>query len=267
METLTIDDIDVNNDLQVLLYIFSDIYWDFDEISSNPNLSIKIIRKLKDILDWNKITLNSSITEDDIINNPDLYWNWKILSGNIKTVFYEENSRNIDNLIRNSMYKNTIQLLNKLPEKNWNFNYLSYNTNLDLEFIKANKNKKWNLIVLSKNPVITFDFVRHNLDISWSFTGLSENPNITWEIISNHPEYKWYNYSVCKNPNLTWRIVYENRNNKLFENIGYLENNLFSHHPVLKIRNENKNKIKYISRILKVDIRLYNDIINTIIKF
>ena len=61
-------------------------------------------------------------------------------------------------------------LLEKYPNKPWNWEWISYNPNITMEFIEKYPNKPW--------------------DWHW----MSHNPNINMEMIEKHPEKT---LSVC----------------------------------------------------------------------
>jgi hypothetical protein len=74
--------------------------------------------KYKDILNWDILCQNSSITWEMIKNNTDLPWVWEILSEN----------PNI-----------TLDIIESNPDKDWDFNNLFGNPNIDKEYILKNK--------------------------------------------------------------------------------------------------------------------------------
>src|SRR4051812_45453863 len=59
------------------------------------------------------------------------------------------------------------KLLQKFPEKPWDW--------------------KW----LSANPNITFDYVRKHPEKPWDWEWLSGNPNITFDIVLAYPDKPW----------------------------------------------------------------------------
>ena len=61
-------------------------------------------------------------------------------------------------------------------------------------------NKDWEWYHLSKNPNITFQYVLENSDKDWDWDGLSCNPNITFQYVLNHPNehWNWQNLSSNK---------------------------------------------------------------------
>ena len=67
------------------------------------------------------------------------------------------------------------KLLLEFSDKPWNWNGLSCNPNITMNFVKANPDKPWDWNELSRNPNITMDFVKANPDKPWDWDGLSWN--------------------------------------------------------------------------------------------
>lgn len=134
-----------------------------------------------------------------------------------------------------------IRLLEKYPEKNWNWERLSANPNITLEYIDKHPTSdkyRWNWLGISSNPNITIEFVEkyynsnkyrwdwgelsHYLPItlkifekyisSWNYFRLSHNCSITIEIISKYKSLGWDWEVISCNPNITMKIVEEYKN-------------------------------------------------------
>ena len=71
-------------------------------------------------------------------------------------------------------YKGYFKLINNNKDKPWNWEYLSKNENITVDFIKNNLEKPWNWKYLSKNPNITWEFIENNLDKDWDWKYLSK---------------------------------------------------------------------------------------------
>ena len=77
-------------------------------------------------------------------------------------------------LLKQMSNKNAlIFLLEKYPEKKWDWRNLSANPNVTMEYVDAHLN---------------------DTSFKWDYRFLSMNPNLTMEYIEAHPEKKW-NYS------------------------------------------------------------------------
>src|SRR3990167_5937869 len=72
------------NPLEKILEAFPSAQWDWNILSSNNHLSLKIVQENLDMpWDWNSLTGNPNVATWEIVrNNPDKSWNWSILSGN-----------------------------------------------------------------------------------------------------------------------------------------------------------------------------------------
>ena len=51
------------------------------------------------------------------------------------------------------------------------------------QYIKDNSDEPWDYNCLSYNSNITWKIVQTNLDKPWNYSFLSENSNITWKIV------------------------------------------------------------------------------------
>ena len=99
--------------------------------------------------------------------------------------------------------------------KNWDWNSLSQNPNITLEFIEANPNFPWVWGCIAFNPNVTQEYiVRHRYEFSFT-KGIARHPCLTEEFIVLHPELNWnekelqYNSGLhmsyfIKRPNKTW---------------------------------------------------------------
>jgi len=83
-----------------------------------------------------------------------------------------------------------LNFINKYPNANWQYLYLSSNPCITIEYILLNKDKKWdwNEIFL-RNPNISIKIIEKYIDKTnwgWGLYELSKNPNITVEFIEKH---------------------------------------------------------------------------------
>ena len=53
-----------------------------------------------------------------------------------------------------------IELIEKFPDNDWDWDAISYNPNLTLEWLDKYPNKPWNWDGLSANPNLTFDILK-----------------------------------------------------------------------------------------------------------
>lgn len=119
-------------------------------------------------------------------------------------------------------------LLEKYPDKRWDWGCISINPNITQDFIKRYPDKPWiinnhkyitqtvndylddyNTIKLSKNDTwaiisqdlnITLNFIEKNIDMPFNWHFISQNPNITIDFIKKYPNVQW-----------NWRNISENK--------------------------------------------------------
>src|SRR5208283_3501814 len=61
--------------------------------------------------------------------------------------------------------------------------------------------KPWNWHGVSQNPNITPEYIETHPELPWRWHSISYNPNITPEFIESHPELPWnWNCIISRNP-------------------------------------------------------------------
>ena len=65
-------------------------------------------------------------------------------------------------------------LLEKYPDKHWNFNNISHNPNITMEIIEKYPEKPWDWDGISMNPNITMEMIEKNIN-KIKFSYLSDN--------------------------------------------------------------------------------------------
>lgn len=160
------------NHLLTLLKLLPDERWDYNTLSSNPN-----------ILEYD--------TLDYILQNSDKGWDWREISTH-DYVTWE-----------------TMQNHTNIPWAKNNFCYNKNISKLDLEFIKQNfVTQIWKYrVFMYKN--ISIEDIKKEHDLINYFT-LSQNKNYTWEIIQNNPDIPWDYDGVQRNRNITLDNIYDN---------------------------------------------------------
>lgn len=163
-------------------------------------------------------------------------------------------------------------LLNKYPDKNWDWLELSKNPNItkefidnnlhlpwdwnlgvssnrnvDFKFIEKHKDKKWNWLLLSKHIKLNQQTLTKYKD-KLNFCKLSLNPNITLDLVLNNRKLCWNYHNMLLNPIMTVDFFLKYKN-KLFYNV-YFSNNLLSMNPEITIDELNK---LYINKRQKLD--------------
>ena len=95
-------------------------------------------------------------------------------------------------------------LIEKYPEKPWNWDGISRNPNITMEFIEKYPDKQWNWKWISKNPNITIKFIEKNIN-KIDFSALSSN-NFTYQNELNHINNQKQAFRLLENLNLTTRL-------------------------------------------------------------
>ena len=99
------------------------IKFEWNDISSNPNITMKMIEKYQNNpWNWSYISINKAITMETINKYPNKPWDWKYISSN-------------PNL--------TMAMIEKYPNNDWNWEILSHNPNLTIEIINKYPDKPW----------------------------------------------------------------------------------------------------------------------------
>ena len=163
--------------------------WDYNIISERKDLDIEFIKLYKDNLNWKLISENVDMS--DVINNPELPWNWKAISSNKKVTQ--------DDLIEN-------------PQCEWDYSKLS--NHIDINFVYSNIDLSWNYSVLSER--VNINFILQNPTMPWDFSRMSSNPTLTIQYILDHPNNEWRWCSIINNNNM-YDLLNHNIHMKDFE--------------------------------------------------
>ena len=135
--------------------------WSKTEMSSNPCISVKLIKSYKSHRqfsdwDWKLISSNPGIYEDDILEHQDLPWNWNFVltNPNVSLGFILEE---IDDEVTKSDMGNA----------------LSSSKSITVKDIKEHWYIQWNWCLLTSNPSITLDDIEKFPDLPWDPDALS----------------------------------------------------------------------------------------------
>ena len=60
-----------------------------------------------------------------------------------------------------------------------------------MKFIEKNPDKPWDWEGISSNSNITMKFIEKNPDKPWDWEGISSNSNLTMEFLENNPDKPW----------------------------------------------------------------------------
>jgi hypothetical protein len=154
--------------------------------------------------DWEKISMDKSITYDIVLSNPKHPW---VPVHFIRDSFFQTLPDNtILEIIRNNMdfpwygYHISIYIdINKEqdqklvidnPEMRWNWHLFSKNIE-NLNFIRKTSDRPWDWESLCVKKHITWEFILEFADKNWSWYTLSEHSQINWGFVLEHPELPW----------------------------------------------------------------------------
>lgn len=178
--------------------------------------------------DFDCLSSNESITFNFIISH-DFEWNWLEISGRINMEIIDA----------------SLHLDFNYP---WERCGLSENPNITIEFIETYFSDSrlighWNWEKLSNNPIIDIEFVKRHIDKDWDWIALSSNSGITLEMIESNLEFSWDWDRIGYNPNLTLEFIYKYKdkfqrkyNSQIFHAISYNE----FHKDLYLVRQESK---------------------------
>jgi hypothetical protein len=168
--------------------------------------------KLPDIINY----VNDHITDQYDLEN---YWRYisrhKYLTWDIIEQ-YPDKPWNWDRISQNTNIKWS-DIKNNLNNHfhKWNWEYLSNRIDLDLEYVIDDMDNPWDWHQISSNKILTWDLVNKNLDKPWNWYYISQHPNIKWSNIKNNldnPNCKWEWGGISKNPNINCEIINSNLN-------------------------------------------------------
>jgi hypothetical protein len=270
-----------NMTLKMILAIPKQIY-DRKYQSANPNLTMDFIKKHEDFgWKWKEISKNAGISMQDIMDNPempwcsnqfsynpnltiefvlahwDYKWNWEYIFEHVNIPI--ETVMKLENMHKHTQYRR-MYCINKYVTESvvrtnwhypWNYNALSENANISLNFAMEHKSESWNwadflrradihdiekhedflhnktdfknnpyAMELSKNPTITVEFIMKRRDYRWCFRGLLRYSTIPFdELITilntnrSKADFEWMQYVHVGNPNVTAQFLHDYINN------------------------------------------------------
>lgn len=164
---------------------------------------------------WNWFFISKTVLEMDIEKNLHIPWNWTgvSLNPNISIRFIKKFKDKLNlNLV---CKKRTLQEIEKYPELFLDFQELSDNINITIDFIEKYISEDWNWYRLSKNENIKPEDIEKRIFLPWNWKGISRNINITNDFL------KKYKYKFS------------------FENIYYIKNTVF-----FKIKNKDPARLE-----------------------
>lgn len=175
--------------------------WDWYNIFkyANKDLTIILLDAWGRFPPWdalnigNWISLNKNITENDVNNNYDAFYEseeWWGLSYN---------------------YKLSWDFIMKNIEQDWSWDVLSSREDLTFEVIKNNVEAPWDWKELCAQKCVTHELIQKTLSnklFKWDLEELTKNPNFSLKLIDEMYFDYWSYESITYNPNLTWKFVF-----------------------------------------------------------
>lgn len=203
---------------------------------------VKFVRENMRGYYWNfdVLTLHPSFTIEDILENPDLPWEIKLLHRRVDfdlSILDDTPTRHWNWFEIQKKYNVSVwDYVLKYEHLGWDWSYLTrfHSGNVRWDIIQKYKRMNWDwkmLLGFSKpdefeqlyecmpEPCTTF-FCTHNIvdwkfidkhpNLPWDFNELSKNDkNIDWKFIENHPFLPWNFKEISKNDKITnnWETV------------------------------------------------------------
>lgn len=145
--------------------------------------TLEFFRKHKDELEIDELCANSNshITLQDVIDNPDLPWDYASFLMCSRKISWDDYNK----YIRNSdlPWGNSVPVLNGVT----------------LDIVKNNPDVNWDYSELSLSDIITEEYVENNFDKDWDYHCLTVNPKITKEFMEKHSDKPWDTRYINKN--------------------------------------------------------------------
>ena len=84
---------------------------------------------------------------------------------------------------------NILETPKGFPDLPWDYQQMSYNKTINIEFVKQNLDKDWNWYGLSRN--IKLEDIINNLDLLWDYYWISWNKTINIEFVKQNFDKNW----------------------------------------------------------------------------
>ena len=191
--------------------------WSWNDLSWNPFITLDFInqissnKNIKPNWNWTGISQSSKITFDDVLQNMDKPWDFKLLNAN-------------PNLTLEGILKIMSNFTKTQQKKIFDWNFISANQNLDFNDVLQNLDLPWvkselarnmNLKIehlrkfekdyfknywfeISKNSGISMDDIDNNMDLPWNFEGISEHYHLTLDFVKKYIDKPWNFSKLCE---------------------------------------------------------------------
>lgn len=221
--------------IEILEDSFIESEYNFDGLSSNPNLTHEFITKHSD-KQWNfqKLSSNPCLTLE-MLDIDFIEYDYSLVSSNpsltIEMYLKNPNVFNHQNLMTNPAMN--LEFLKVIDIDKIDFNILSSNQNLTYDIVEYFSNAVWNMEQVSQHMKLKLDLINtfkntlifDYLILNKTFIGemlesyqkedfttqqwtlISANPGIKMADIISHPEYSWNVMGLSRNPNITEQMI------------------------------------------------------------
>lgn len=210
------------------ILMYPDLPWNWVYVCQNPTLNMDIIRSRPEI-PWYYDTLSyhPKLTIKFILENFDKDWIWYGGVSANPAISFEDKIKHLN-----------------LP---WDWTNVNWMYSLDM-IEKYQHLINWNWNSLSCNIYITLDFVLKHIDKTWNWYELSRHPNITMNDILEHPELPWKFHELHFNPNLTVEAF---QRYKSILDLKFVSRNKYDHHLAILEKKEFLKKYNIYKQILR----------------
>jgi len=182
-------------------------------LSTNKHITLKIVQDFPD-KPWDYCALLQNIDtitydmlhffEEKISNKIKFYESLLCFDNNMRKIslnIFEKYIHDIDfqrHLARIHIYRNIpFELFKKYPNKQWNWENISYGTIFTKEIFEYFSNKPLNWNIISYYSKIPLDIIEKNLNKPWNWYLLSENTPLSLDIIEK----------IHLSENLSWKYI------------------------------------------------------------
>ena len=115
----------------------------------------------------------------------------------------------------------------KLVELNkkycWNWNHISKNNHINIEFILNNLSQKLNWSFLTVHPNILVKDILSHINLDWNIENISLNPNLSNEDILSNLNFDWVIHYLLNNPSINKTTILTLIEAKGMSNLDLLE--------------------------------------------
>lgn len=89
------------------------------------------------------------------------------------------------------MYSSLVRHINRFPNAEWNYTYLSTHPSVHLVTLKTLKDKPWKWNILTTHPNWSWNWVRELPDSDWDWKIISKSPYFNWNWVREFPNKPW----------------------------------------------------------------------------